>query len=278
MVRFTSLKVAGIGTMLVLLSGCASSFSSGLEDARFELDQGNYAAAISAAGDALAAQPGNVEATRILASAYFGRSGLDFLDLASGTIDLNNSSDPNFAQIADALPNPNTTTVDLDDVRSAIVALEGLTGIDDALITDEGLADAAFDLALMQSIEHFVLGVYRSDYYDGNDNTVVDVTGVTDADRAIVQADLVAFDNRLIGSGVEATESFIGEIRQTFCILEPISAGEGFTLAEFQALVACELSTDSAAVDTTIFTADIANCAVLDPNDADPCLDTDTSL
>lgn len=252
---------------------CASDYTSDLETAKFELDQGNYTAAISAATTATQARPGDIQASRILANAYLGRSGIEFLELAEGLTTLENSTDPNFSVIAGFLP----TTATLSDLRSAITTLEAVTGIDDTAMTNEELADAAFDLATMQMIESFALGVYHSNYF-----TTLDVSLITDTDRANVQDDLVDFDNRMIASGVDSTEQFITEVRQTFCILEPISAGSGFTVSEYRALVACQLSSSPSTVDTTAIDAGIANCAALVPDTQAAavlaCYNEDTTL
>lgn len=248
---------------------CASDFRGNLEEARFALDKGNYTVAITAATAALVANPGDVEASRVLANAYFGRSGLNFLDILEGIVDLDTAATPNFRAISDVLP----SSADLSDLRTAITTLESVTGIDEATITDEVLANAAFDLAMMQMLEHFARGVYGSDFYG-----TFDVSGVDDTDRQTVQEDLVEFDNRMIASGVDSAESFISEIRQTFCILEPISAGSGFAVEEYRDLVNCQLADDP----TTVTTTTVANCVALEPDgqtaDVQSCYDVDTAL
>ena len=259
--------------MCLFTMACASSVQSNLEGARFALDNGDYSVAITKAGAVFTADATNAEAARILASAYFARSGMDFFNIAEGLVDLQNNTDANFQQIADVLP----ATADLDDLRSAISTLESLTGIDATSFTDDTLADAAFDLGLMQVIESFALGVYGSDYYG-----TFAPGSITDAQATSGLEDLVNFDNRLIASGVDSAESFLEELRQTYCILEPISAGSGFTTGEYQALVGCELSTDPSTFTTTTYSADIANCSALDPDSqsaaVQSCYTSDTVL
>lgn len=254
-------------------ASCASDRVDNLESARFALDSGDFEEAIDLATDALVGDPDNVEAARILSSAYFGRSGIDFLDLAQVILDLDTASGDNFRVVAGALP----ADGDLDDLRLAITTIEALDGVDDADIADDELADAVFDLSMMQMIEHYAIGVYQSGFH-----TSLDVTDVTDAGSSTALDDLIAFDSRAVGSGVASDEDFLSAVRQTFCILEPISAGEGFTTAEYQSLVGCQLSSSPATFDTAALTADIANCAVLDPGsqsaDVDACYDADTSL
>lgn len=257
--------------MGLLTVHCASQGDSATEDAQFALDQGDFDSAIELATTAIADDPDNISAYRILGSAYLGRSNIDFLDVLEGILDLDEDTAENFAAIADVLPDDG----DLDDLRLAIESLETAPGIDAASITDETLADTAFDLALMQTIEHYALGVYGSNF-----KTTFDVTGITDAQATQAQSDLVDFDNFFIGSGVASDEDFLDEIRQTFCILEPITAAEGFTTAEFQALVGCQLEPDT--FDPTTVTADIANCAALDPDSqtagVEACYGDDTAL
>lgn len=246
---------------------CASTENSNFEQAKFSLDAGDFDAAITAGLAALAEDPDNILAARVLASAYLGRSGIDYLDLAEGITDLQNSTVSNLQQIGALLP----ATATMADVRSAIETLEAFTGIDETTITDEDVQDAAFDLGLMMTIEHFAIGWYESSEGD-------DVTGISDDEKSDVQSDLVSFDNLLIAAGLDSGESFLTEIRQTFCILEPISADSGFTTAEYQDFVACQLADDASTVTTTT----VANCDAINPDnqtdDVEACYDEDTSL
>ena len=275
----TTIHFFALLLVALAFTNCASTYTSNYEKAKFELDQGNYTAAITSATAAVADRPGDAAATRILANAYLGRSGIEFLFLAEGMMTLQDSSDPNFDVISTYLPDT-MTSAGLDDLRTAIETLETLDGIDVASISDELLADATFDLATMQMIESFALGVYKSDFYG---DFPVAMTGIEDDDRANVQDDLIDFDNRIIASGIASDEQFIAEVRQVFFILEPLSAGEGFTVSEYRALVRCQLSGEDAAdVDTTAYDAGIANCADLEPDsqaaDIQACYSTDTSL
>lgn len=274
MISFKLLRHSlGFAAMAFVLSHCATDLESNIECARFSLDQSEFTAAITCGTAALQAEPQNATAARLLANAYLGRSNIDYLDLAEGLTNLADSTDSNFQSIADVLP----TDGALSDLRSAITTLESLDDIDDSSFTNDDLADAAFDLAIMQMIEHFAIGVYQSNFF-----TTLDVAEIDDTDAANVLDDLVDFDNRMIASGVDEAESFISEVRQTFCVLEPLSAGAGFTTSEYRALVGCQLSDDPATFDTTAIAAGIANCAALDPTSqgaaVEACYDTDTSL
>lgn len=273
----TSLKFLrqsfGLVAVAFLLSHCASDLESNLECARFSLDQSDFDSAITCGTAALAADTENAIAARLLANAYLGRSNIEYLDLAEGLTDLATTTETNFRAIADVLP----TDGRLSDLRSAITTLESLDDIDDSSFTDDSLADAAFDLAIMQMIEHFAIGVYESNYF-----TSLDVSGIDDTDTARVLDDLIDFDNRMIASGVEASESFIPEVRQSFCILEPLSAGSGFTTSEYRAFVGCQLSTNPDSFNTAAIDAGIATCNAVNPTAqsaaVQACYNTNTSL
>lgn len=253
--------------LCLFVFSCASTENSNFEEAKFSLDEGEYDEAITAGLAALTADPENVLAARVVASAYLGRSGIDYLDLAEGITDLQNSTISNLQQIGALLPD----TATMADVRSAIETLESLTGIDEDTITNADLQDAVFDLGLMMTIEHFAIGWYES-------SEGADVTGIADSDKSSVQADLVSFDSRLVAAGLDSGEDFLSEIRQTFCILEPLSADSGFSTAEYRDFVACQLADDASAVTTTT----VVNCDAVNPDNqsdaVEACYDEDTSL
>ncbi|MBX7148536.1 hypothetical protein K1X76_05575 [bacterium] len=259
---------------LIFCSSCATNIASNLECARSEINNSNFDEAITCAQNVLEDDPGHIEATSLLASAYAGRSGIDFTALAVALLDLDSSDETNFQLVTDTLPED----ADLSDLRLAIETLENLSGITESSLPEESdLADAAFNLGMLKAAEHFLLGIYESDYF-----ATFDVTLISDDARILAQEDLIDFDTLLVNSGISEGESFIEEIRQTYCILEPISAGEGFTQEEFQALVGCQLSDNPETFDTTLLTADIVNCSQLDPDSQTPdvtdCINNDTTL
>lgn len=253
---------------------CAADLDSEIENAKFDLDNGDFDSAITHASNALDADPGNVQAASLLAAAYFGRSNIDFLDVAEVVVDLGDSDEDSFQLIADALPADGS----LDDLRLAIETLESLPGVDTSTISNEELADAVFDLGLMQIIEQYAIGVYQS----GFKSDALDVTDITSEGAADALEDLREFDGRMVATGTAVDEAFLTDVRQTFCILEPISAGEGFLLAEYQALVGCQLDDNPDTFDTATLTADIANCDAINPNSqtaaVQACYNEDTTL
>lgn len=265
------------------LVNCATSADSTLESAQFALDSGDYDAVIAEAANAPFTDTSNVKAARILSSAYFGRSGLDFLTLSKELLDLSADDDSYFQTIGDVLVDADnlsdsftTNAALLADLRSAIEILQAVDGIDATIAeTDDELLNAVFDLGLMEAVEHFARGVYTSDY--GN---TFSLTGFTTTDSDAVQADLVNFDNHLEAGGLESDNALLTNVRKTFCILKDISATSGFTLAEYESLVGCQLKTGfNPATETS---SGIANCAVLLPSlqsaSVQACFDADTSL
>jgi len=251
--------------LLFTLNHCASTAQSNLEDARFSLDQGDYQAAIDAATKAIAADSSLVEAYRLLGDAQFGLSGVDLLDIEKEVVDLS-GADTGFAAVAAILP-VFTTTTDSDaalaHISDAIATLESTPGIDVTDVTnDTQLAAAAFDLAVMLTVDQYSIGVYKSGFSSSSDTLTV--SGITDADTATAKVDLTKFDNYFNSSGV--TKTFIDSVRQVFWMLEDFPANSGFKTAVFQAFVGCELKPDTFAPATEVPTAGVATCADLNPD------------
>ncbi|MDO8518748.1 MAG: hypothetical protein Q7T11_01125, partial [Deltaproteobacteria bacterium] len=142
-----------------------------MENAQFALDNDDFDTAIEDGEDLLADEPNNVAAARIVASAYFARSGISYFDLAKTILDLGDTDQ--FLTMAGALPDD----ADMGDLRSAIATLEGLSNVDDDPIEEDALGTAVFELALMQVVEYFAIGVFEADFHG-----TLDVTLITDED------------------------------------------------------------------------------------------------
>lgn len=245
--------------LLFLVAGCATDFDENIESARFALDQGQFDTAISKAQDALDEDSTNIEARYLLGLAYVGKSGIDLIAVAEVLLRLEETNLTNFQAVASEIPQDG----DLTNLRTGINILDGLnlTGI--TTISDDTRARYVFDLGLLKALEHIAIGVYASDYFGDN----YDPAQITEAQYETVLDNLLTFDDDVVATGVSSNESFVRETRQTFCVLEPITAGAGFTIQEYRAFVACQLADDPSIVDTTEYTADIANCGDLDPDE-----------
>lgn len=263
--------------LLFTLNHCALTADSALEDARFALDEGDYQEAIDAAQKAVDADSTSVEAYRLLGDAYFGLSGLNFLTLEKSIVDLQNSTDPDFSVIADALPDVSDVSSLLANLRTAITTLQSTPGIDGTSATSNTkLAETAYDLALMEVIEQYAVGVYGSNQKTG----VLDVTLISQAQSDEALADSIAFDNEFILAGVSSTKDFISSIRQTYCMLKDLSGtSTDFTLAEYQALVGCQLDSTNFNP-ANIAGSGVATCSALNPDTQSTavtdCYSTDT--
>ncbi len=143
-------------------AGCANNATSQLEECQFALDASEFDSAIDHCNSAIEADDNNIQAYRYKGNAFFGRSNLDFLDLIQEILVLNDSGDSDFLDISNVLPDDG----DLDDLRSAITSIQAAPGID--IDTDDygdgALADAGFDLGLMQAVESYAIGIYKSGF------------------------------------------------------------------------------------------------------------------
>ena len=280
----------------LLLSQCATTYQGNLEEARFALDNLNYEAAETAATKALNEKPGDIEASILLSNAHLGQSNIDFFDLAIEILGLDESGGANnFRTIALALP----TNGDVSDLRLAVSTLQDLDGIDAATITATRLADAAYSLGVLQMVEHYARGVYALGFYDADGEAINNATMAdnledlldegTSSNAAIVQNDLLEYDNYLEAVDVDTTQDFVKEVRQTFCVLSLLDGdkSDGFNESEYLAYSACNSANVDGAnfddINAVVGTIDnIDSCDDLDPDDqaADvvACYDEDTSL
>lgn len=291
------MKKYGLFFVLVLalnMVQCASDVAKNLEEAKFALDEEDFASAISAANSVLADDPTNVKAARILASAYMGRGGFNMHDIAVKLLDLEDETDNNYRALAPVLPEDG----ELTDMQLAIQTLQGLEGMEfDALPTDgetlstDDLKDAAYDLGLMQMVYHYAIAIYHSNFKSDPDNyDVTELTGDDSSgfdDLAEAQEALVQFDNYLLAAGFDPaddTGSFITEVRKTHCLMQGVSGDVGYSLATYRATVQCDLSEDSSAETPATIDPDFIDCGLADPDNAGlpaavtACFDVDTVL
>ncbi len=249
---------------------CASSQSSNLESARVALDNGDYDKAVEKANEVLAEDAQNVDATRIKGSALFALGEFSFLGLAADVIDIDSDSVDAFRDMADAFP-------DIGDHEKINLAVNAFDALEFTPITDE-LKDAAYDLGLMQAIGQFAIPSYVTEYVESG---VADPSLITQDDVNLVLEYLIAFDDNLETSGISSDEDYIREVRHTLCVLKDITAEDGFTLGEYRAYIGCQLDEDHT-IDTTEYSADIADCAQIDPQtqseSVQSCYEENTTL
>lgn len=255
--------------------GCANNSTSQLEECQFALDASEFDSAIDHCNSAIEADDNNIQAYRYKGNAFFGRSNISFLDLIQEILTLNDTGDSDFLDISNVLPDNG----DLDDLRSAITSIQDAPGIDKDDYGGGDLADAGFDLGLMQAIESYAIGIYKSGF---KETGAIDLSLFDSDDKEKVQNDLLEFDDHLVAAGSSVSEGFITQIRQTFCILQAVDADEGFSLEAYEAYVGCQLDPDNFDPDTDVPDAGVADCSVFAISNQSPdtenCYDNNTSL
>lgn len=234
----------------LLACGCASSLNANTEKARFALDNADWDAAIAYANDALSSDPGDIDAALLLSSAYSGKAGLTVLSVAS---DLS-GADAGSNLFETIHTNFVASVSSLDALRSSIESLT-LTTMPDA--ENPYYTDLYFQRGLLDMIEGFVMPTLRAQPTIDGTITPADITA---ADATNVMEDFINADNDLINSGMDATDELVVNIRKYYCVLENASAGSGFTRADLQDMVYCQLAADPTVVPAAGFQS-VANCA-----------------
>lgn len=248
--------------LVLLLAHCANSAQSDLEAAEAALNDEQYQEALNLADPVLSDEPSNLRAARIVASAHFGLSALPLNDITTQILTLQDSTEPNFAVIADAVP----AGVALASLQSAIDTFENFP---DTLGEDD-----AFQLGMYEAFASFVVGIVSSGYADTPDTLAFDDTAIPDADVENVRLALINFDNQFIASGVAEDDELITSTRETYCLVTENAAGL-FTAPVYRALVCCQLLEDDCTNDLLVSTGSgIADCSAFDPGQQDVSFDT----
>lgn len=238
-----------LSLLLILTASCASSLEGELDEAMFALDNCSTTNttpctdAITAADTLLASDPTNVEVSLVKSSALATRGGIDLLDLmaelartgVSGGFD---NDTQKFRVIHDVVVgNVSSTT----DIRSSITVL---TGIAAPATTDAIYKTYYFQLGILQSIEAFVLPTITA---QPTSTSTVTSTSVTATNRDNVEDDFVNADDNMITGGITSGKDgfeLVEIARINYCVLKNISGAAGFTLAELQDLMSCQLCID----------------------------------
>ena len=243
------INICALSLLLILTASCASSVEGDLDEAMFALDNCSTTSttscteAITAADTLLASDPTNTEASLVKSSALATRGGIDLLDLmvelartgVSGGFD---NDTQKFRVIHDVIVGSISSTADL---RSAITALTGVTA---PATTDATYKSFYFQLGILQSIEAFVLPTATA---QPTSTSAVTSTSVTTASRDSVEDDFVNADDNMITGGITSGKDgfeLVEILRINYCVLKNISGAVGFTLAELQDLMSCQLCID----------------------------------
>ncbi|MBI2082101.1 MAG: hypothetical protein HYT76_00895 [Deltaproteobacteria bacterium] len=273
--RFLVPKLILVLAVSAFLTGgaCPSTEDSLVDDIKFALDQCNPSSkpetvdtfcntAVTKGEELITKTPTDKNARLLLSSAYFGRSGLDFLSLLETFAGLADSGEKDFVEIRNAIVN---IDVDIVDLRSSITTLTQI--IADLDLKAEGNEDIFRQLGLMMALEAFVRPVKLA----GTDAADV-ATGLSDGsgEGDVTKSDFVNADNYLADTNID-DEDILKPIRENYCRCSLQSGG--FTARCLRDLMRCELNPAAAdnEGDNGGLEADYDGTLPDDPNDVD-CL------
>jgi len=173
--------------------GDKDSREAKLEEARIAMDRGDFTTAVPLLETLNSQYPGDTEISRSLASAYSGRAGLNFFDLAmraQDAQDAGSAQDNTIGQLVSAFPHP-VTDNNLSDISRAVAMMEGVS-------TASGEPNDYFSLGLFYSAKAILLILKDTDLTgDGTPETFTSLA-LSDADAQAVYGSL---DNAIMNFG-----------------------------------------------------------------------------
>ena len=173
--------------------GDKGSKDAKLEEARIALDKGDFTTAVALLESLNNGNPGDTEIVRSLASAYAGRGGLNFFDLAARAQEAQNTGAAQgntIGQLVSAFPHP-VTDKNISDLSTAI-ALMGNTS------SSSGDPNDFYSLGLFYSAKAILMILKDTDPSgDGIPDTFTPLA-LSDADAQTVYGSL---DNALANFG-----------------------------------------------------------------------------
>lgn len=249
------MKSIYILTVATLLIGCASGTTGSFESALSALDNGDFDTAVTELESlATATVSDDLELSLLLSSAYAGRAGIDFLELAKTLLEDNNS-DQAFQAIHSAFVQTIEAGTGLDDLLNAINALDDFTG--SATGADE--AERRYRLGLLQAIDAFARPTITA---KPTAASTIDVSAITS--KAQVQTSFLEGDNNLTNDGaaggVSSSNQLVEVLRDSYCALKDISAADGFTVEELQDLTLCQLTAEPEDLVPADFSSSVTSC------------------
>jgi hypothetical protein len=222
---------------VLLCAGCGADIDKALDDTQASIDAGDYTKAINSAQSGLAIDTTNFRLTLLLSAAYSGRAGINFFELSKRLTDSANESSI-FAKVHSSFV-ATIGSSGLADLRLAISTLTGFTG------TVDSITDFRYQLGLLQTMEAFALSTIAA---KTTSTATLTVTDITATQKSNTQSDFLDADNNLILGGLAADNQLVAVIRKNYCALKERSTGSGFTLAELQDQVNCQLAADPTAI------------------------------
>lgn len=248
------MKCAFIACLLVLTACAADDLNEHLENARFSLDKGEFAAAAAEIDAAYAINPQNEEVVLVRASAYAGKAGVDLLELGKKLVDTANESTA-FKTIHDTLVGL-IGSGGLDHLRTAVVTLSGyVAAVGQANVLNK--TDVYGNLGVLQSIEGFALSTIAAQPATGGTITSADISG---AHHSTTENDFLSADNNLLIAGYPTTNQLLKTVRKNYCVLKNVSANGTFSLAELRDSTLCQLHPTPSSL-TSFSSGDVTSCS-----------------
>lgn len=165
--------------------GDTGSRDAKLEEARIALDEGDFTTAVTLLEPLSSQYPGDTEISRSLASAYAGRGGLNFFDLAARAQEAQNNGAAQgntIGELVSAFPHPVTDT-NISDLSTAIALMENIS-------SSSGDPNDFYSLGLFHSAKAILMVLKDTDSSgDGIPDTFTPLS-LSDADAQTVYGSL----------------------------------------------------------------------------------------
>ncbi|MBI2068465.1 MAG: hypothetical protein HYW02_02585 [Deltaproteobacteria bacterium] len=233
--------------LLIILSCTIPSDEADLEEARFDADRCNPSDSATTAfcqnvidktRAVLAADPTNIEAGELCASAYMGLSGIDILQFIEKLVEVQNETEADFKSfrtLVDKVEAANKREINLDELRNGITCLANVVanklGVTD--LEQAGL----FLLGTLRSIETFVRPVKLISFE--TDGTI-NADEIDDDDAAILEDNFINADNE-ISAGGTTDATTLSAMREGYC--RCTKSRFGYSAACIRDMMRCEVST-----------------------------------
>jgi hypothetical protein len=184
--------------VLVLVIAACSSTNNDIESAQFNLDHGEYEAAIAILDDVVANDSTNYKATSLLASALFGRGFLgesgSYLGVFANFLEGQEQGKSNLASIETITPA--AATSGKADIYRAMDLLEGIPA---ASLTKDNYLQLGFTQLATISI----VGVVTIGALETEDPCALNFSAVDSADNSRFTHSLASINGNFIGAGIE---------------------------------------------------------------------------
>jgi hypothetical protein len=206
--------------------GDKGSRDAKLEEARIALDGGDFTTAVALLETLNNENPGDTEISRSLASAYSGRGGLNFFDLAARAQEAQNTGsaqDNTIGQLVSAFPHP-VTDNNISDVSTAIAIMENIS-------SSSGDPNDFYSLGLFYSAKAILMVLKDTDQSgDGIPDTFTPMA-LSDADAQTVYGSL---DNALtnFGAGKAGLDGSSEILKSQSDLKSEIDAKAGTTIGD----------------------------------------------